>query len=67
MMSRHDLHAEREWRKQMEEKEQFYAWDNPPKKTKVPRDDDYERTLLLMVVILALLPIAVGGIVWAIL
>ena len=65
-MSRHDLHAEREWVEFMAERNER-ARRIKAMRNRVPRDDSHERTLLVMVVILALLPICVGGIVCAIL
>ena len=67
MMNRHDLHAEREWIEFMAERNERARRIHWMRKARVPRDDDHERTLLVMVVILAVLPIAVGGIVWLIL
>lgn len=66
-MSRHDLHAEREWIDMMIERNERARRIRAMRKARVPRDDSAERTLLVMVVILALIPICVGGIVWAIL
>jgi hypothetical protein len=60
-MNKYDRHAEREWREQM--KEQFYAWDTPPK-PRIPRVENYEATIRLMLGILAVLSVCVGGIVW---
>ena len=65
MMSRHDLHAEREWIAMVSERNER-ARRIKRMRNKVPRNED-ERTLLLMVVILAVLPLAVGGVLWAML
>lgn len=58
------LTSERDWIDFMAERNDRARRIRAMRKARVPRDDSAERTLLVMVVILALLPIAVGGIVW---
>jgi flagellar basal body-associated protein FliL len=55
-MSRHDLHAEREWQAQMAERR------TPMKRNKVPRDNGQE-TMLMLVIVMVLNVLALIGVV----
>jgi putative SOS response-associated peptidase YedK len=63
-MNKYDLHAEREWQRQMAERDQFYAWDNPPKKTKGPWLTDDRRAVLVLAALVGLSLLLAGVIVW---
>jgi hypothetical protein len=55
-MSRHDLHAERDWQQQMAERR------TTVKRNKVPRDNGQE-TMLMLVIVMVLNVLAVVGVV----
>ena len=64
MMSRHDLHAEREWIAQMAERNERARRIKEMRRRKIPVDDHEETLLLLFVVGVVNVLALIGVVVW---